>query len=1528
MYRVILVKWYKPNILVMQGMSISNERPQPSRIIGIQFGVMSPEEIRRGSVVEITTKDTYMNNKPVAGGLFDPRMGVIESGSVCPTDGHTYMNTPGYFGHIELAKPVFYISHISTIIKLLRCVCYKCGKLLTNKNDKAHLAKLTKYDRWNQLFPIAAKSSRCGDDIHDGCGCKQPTKISKTGMATIVAEWVGIDSDSGENISIELTPEHTYQILRRISDQDVEFMGFSSNWSRPEWMICQVMVVPPPAMRPSVKQGTGQRSEDDLTHILVDIIKTNNTIKEKISQNSNDKIIAGWVSVLQYYVATIVDNNISGVAQASQRSGRAMKSIKERLNGKMGRVRGNLMGKRVDFSSRSVITPDPNLSIRELGVPMKIAKNLTKPIKVNDRNIKMLRKMVTNGPDVYPGAKVLERKSGENISLRHVDRASLQINNGDTVHRHMLDGDTVLFNRQPTLHRMSMMGHIAKIMYTGDTFRMNVADTKPYNADFDGDEMNMHLPQDDEAEMELKYLAAVPYQIVSPANNKPIVGIFQDSLLGSFQFTRPGVTFTHREAMNMLMACKDVDISKLINPKTNSKKKSISSFEVLSHIMPPMSLKYKGKGFDSEKDDYKTSDRVIEIRNGEYLRGQLDKGVLGDGGKGLLQRVYSDFGCIVAAKFIDDLQNIITEYMKHSAFSVGISDLIADDETNKKVIDIIEGQKKEVNELIDQVHLGILDTSSSSKSTSMEFETKVNNILNKASNQAGKTAKGSLTSANRFVIMVNAGSKGSEINISQMVSCLGQQNVDGKRIPYGYKGRTLPHFTKYDDGPAARGFVESSFIGGLSPTELFFHAQGGRLGLIDTAVKTSQTGYISRRLIKAMEDITVRYDMTLRNNKDKIIQYSYGEDSIDAVHVEGQNLPLLSMSITDIYHHFNMTGGVIEYTKPTMKRASAQADDFRITMDETIQYMIDSRKIAINNVFDGLDSQRVYLPVSFEHMIRNIAGQMTIRSNHKVDVTPLEVVEIVKSGMKRLQECIYTKPTALFELTYNFYLTPKNLIEVNRYNRAAVLLLVDMIVSKYRRAIVSPGDTLGIIGAQSIGEPTTQMTLNTFHFAGVASKSNVTRGVPRIEEILGLTENPKNPSCEIALFPDEQYDKNNVKRLMPLVENITLRKLVRNADICFDPDDMNSLIEQDRSLISQYKEFQNMIGLCAGVSENKDVSTDMYSKWIMRLELNELALVNANATVDDIYHILNDKFGDSIECVYADHNADKLIFRIRTGILSNKKADTGDGAKPLDQADEIYLLKKFQDDMLDKTVLRGVGNISKTTPRKIVGALEYDENDGKFIPKERWVIDTVGTNLMELLSMNETDVNRTTTNDIQETFRVLGIEAARQVIYNELREVIEFDGGYINSHHMGLLCDRMTCNKTLVAVFRHGLNNDDIGPLAKASFEETPEMFLRAARHGELDNMRGLSANVMCGQEGFFGTGAFQVILDMEKMIEIKKEVAIDTMTDREKIDKEFGVSDYPTDKCGIDNIGITNNVAVLTGTDMGTINDDYDMGF
>ena len=579
------------------------------------------------------------------------------------------------------------------------------------------------------------------------------------------------------------------------------------------------------------------------------------------------------------------------------------------------------------------------------------------------------------------------------------------------------------------------------------------------------------------AETELKHLAAIPYQMISPSSNSPIIGIYQDSLLGSYRFTRPDIKFTPREAMNLLMMFPRVDTEALRN------KKEISSFDVLSQIMSPLTLKYKTKLYEEEGEDFGTSNNVLEIRNGKYIRGQIEKSSLGSTTKGIIHRICNDFGNSKAADFIDDLQNVVTEYMKSSSFSVGISDLISNRETQDSIIQAITKQKQEVQTLIEKVHLGIFENNSAT-SNMVEFESNINKQLNKANEEAGKIGRKSLSKDNRFLMIVNSGSKGTLINISQMISCLGQTNVDGKRIPYGFDNRTLPHFNKFDDSPVARGFIENSYISGLTAPELFFHAMGGRIGLIDTACKTSTTGYIQRRLIKGLEDLRVEYDMTVRNNMGKIVQFSYGDDGFDSTKVENQILPLVGMSIEDIYSHYDILGvndqenSLLEvYTKGTQTRVRKQRTETKTKCQKYIDKMIDTQTKIVNNVFKYKNENSVKVPVAFQNLIANIQGQMSLNSNSIIDITPMEAFDLIEQYYEKLKQIHYVQPNSLFEILYYFYLTPKDLLINKRFHNAALVLLLETIVLKYKQAIVHPGEMVGVLAGQSLGEPTTQLSI-------------------------------------------------------------------------------------------------------------------------------------------------------------------------------------------------------------------------------------------------------------------------------------------------------------------------------------------------------------------------------------------------------------------------------------------------------------------
>jgi DNA-directed RNA polymerase beta' subunit len=697
--------------------------------------------------------------------------------------------------------------------------------------------------RWKAVLNLCNNINRCGQETEDGCGARQPNRYVREGIARIVAEWDSIEGPGTGAAGVDASKQRQYleveyvlRLFRRITDEDVDFLGFSRFWSRPDWMICSVMPIPPPQVRPSVIQDNNQRSEDDLTHKLFEIIMTNNRLQEKINNNASKNLIEDEHTVLQYHVATLVDNQIPGVAPSAQRSGRPLKSVQQRLGSKEGRIRYNIQGKRVEFSARSVITPDPNISIGELGVPIKIAMNLTFPEKVTPYNISQMYKLVKNvgpnGEDRHPGAKTIIRKDGRMISLKHVKRNEVVLHVGDVINRHIMDGDVILFNRQPTLHRMSMMGHRVKVL-PFNTFRLNVSVTAPYNADFDGDEMNAHIPQSYEAATELLEIAAVPHQIVTPRHAKPVIGIVQDTLVGSYRITRPHIHFNRREFMNMMMWNKRFEGAVPKGEKEVDGRLRWSGQQILSQLLPPINIEM-GNGM--YKDDNK-DENLVKIREGVIKQGIFDKDVFSKPSKGIVHVTYKDYGPKATVDFIDSMQNTIEQFLVYNGFSVGISDLIADENTRKEMDEIVKKRKEAIESILLQIHMDLFDNNTG-KTNQQEFEDRVYTELNKATEEAGKKGLGALSDENRLVAMVRAGSKGSTINISQMMACVGQQAPEGRRIPYGFTDRTLPHYKKYDDGAEARGFVESSFIDGLTPQEFFFHAMSGREGLIDTAVKS------------------------------------------------------------------------------------------------------------------------------------------------------------------------------------------------------------------------------------------------------------------------------------------------------------------------------------------------------------------------------------------------------------------------------------------------------------------------------------------------------------------------------------------------------------------------------------------------------------------------------------------------------------------------------------------------------------------
>jgi len=1399
-------------------------------IVGIQFGIFSPDEIVKRSVVEIVNQHTYDGNEPKIGGLFDPRMGVLDNGKSCRSCGQTNHGCPGHFGHYRLARPVYFIQFLPMIRNVLRCVCIRCGKLLIDKANHARITKRRGEARWKAVLDACSKITRCGQETEDGCGTVRPKSFQVEGIARIVAEWNSIPTaEEGEQakdapkkiVRQPLEVEYVLRLFRQILDEDVDFMGLSRYWCRPDWMICTVLPIPPPQVRPSVVQDNNQRSEDDLTHKLFEIIKSNKKLQEQINKNSHRDMIDEHTSLLQYHVATLVDNKIPGVAPSAQRGGRPLKSLQQRIGSKEGRVRYNIQGKRVEQSARSVITGDPNISISEVGVPMKIAMNLTRPEKVTNYNRERLYKYVQNGADVFPGAKSVVRKDGRMISLKHVNTKEIVLYNGDTVNRHLMDGDIILFNRQPTLHRMSMMGHRVKVL-PFNTFRLNVQVVRPYNADFDGDEMNAHIPQSYEATVELQEIASVPMQIIRPRDATPVIAIVQDTLAGAYLATRPRNFFTRREFMNMMM--KNKRFQDIPAPTDNGR---YSGQQIIGTLFPPINITMENSRYEAESVEH----NKVKIREGRFEQGVLDKGIFNKAGKGIIHTIYNDYGPKEAVDFMDGLQNMVETYLIMKGFSVGISDLIADEETKKKMEKTIADKKKEVDDMILQVHMDLF-TNNSGKSNQEEFEAKAIGILNKATVDSGKFGVESLSDENRLMTMVRSGSKGDGTNVAQMIACVGQQAPEGRRIPYGFTDRTLPHYKMFDDGAEARGFVEGSFLRGLTPQEFFFHAMSGREGLIDTAVKTADTGYTQRQLIKAMEDLMTQHDGTVRDAGGKIIQFRYGEDGVNSTKIEGISLPLGKLTEEKIRKDF----GLEEVDLSAILTPGTERGDDTEALEQFVEDICNDRRMLVEGVFGNGRSTSLFAPLNIERLLTNIKIKFNVDANQTTSLTPLTVLKDIETIIARTQP--FNK---IWCASIRFLLSPHKIIVQDRVTQEAWDALVQAIIIKNWKARAPPGELVGIVAAQSIGEPATQMTLNTFHQAGVSSKSAMTRGVPRLKELLKVTKNPKANSLTITLKPSFRDDKEHVREVVQDLELTLLSDIVLKSGIYYDPDDDSTIIEEDRNVIAFFKSME--------LRNNTDEL--LYSKWIIRLEFDREKMFNKNITMDDVYFVVHNAYGyygetdNNIQTIYSDYNSQKLVMRIRP-----KLDDT--------YVDQLSSIKKFQNILLNNTIVRGIHGIRAVTWRKDNSRVE--EVNGKYEEFTQYILDTDGTNFVAIMNHPAVDGDKLYSTNVHDIYEQLGIEATRTTLYSEINSL--FGEADINYRHLGLLCDIMTHTGRLMSADRYGINKMDSGPLAKACFEETEKILLRAALFGEMDPITGVSANIMTGQPIRAGTGFTQILLD------------------------------------------------------------------
>ena len=1115
--------------------------------------MLSPEKIKKLSVAKIVTPELYdIDGYPVDGGLMDLRLGAIDPGVRCRTCGGRLKECLGHPGSIDLARSVVHLKYVPMIELGLRCFCKACGKLLLADKD---MGKYTP----SQRIKKAKDGKKCPhcNSVQEKIKLDKPTTFYR-GKTRIFATEIR-------------------ETLVNIPDEELKKIGINSHNFRPEWAILTILLVPPVTVRPSIILESGERSEDDLTHKLSDIIRANQRLWENLNAGAPEVIIEDLWDLLQFHITTFFDNTVTRIPPARHRSGQPLKTITERIKGKEGRIRKNLAGKRVNYSGRTVISPDPAMQINEVGVPFEIAKIVTVAETVNDINMEKLKKLIENGEN-YPGANYVIRPDGKRkkISVELKDEIISELVPGYKVERHLENGDIVLFNRHPSLHRGSLMAHYVKVLQ-GRTFRLHPATKTPYNADFDGDEMNIHSPQTEEARAEAKILLEVKKNLFSPKNNTNWIGCISDAITGDYLF---GLGEFSKEEANQLLY--NSGISEEIS------KKNISGNELFSKILPKLDF----------------SGESIKIKDGEIIKGIIDKTLFGDEEGLLIKEIDSKFGRNVAFETIRKAFNLGKNYLTERGISISLEDF----DVEQKIIDmseeIVKKAEEKTVEIIEQYNRGTLEVIQG-KSPEESREIKILKVLNEVRTKIGEIVRSEFPKDNPVTHMIKSGGGGNILNITQMACCVGQQDLGGKRIDIGYNDRTLSFFKRGDLHPKAKGFIRSAFMKGLRPEEFFFQAITGRSSLMDTALRTPRSGYLYRRLANALQDLRQEYDGTVRDSNNNIIQFIYGDDGIDVSKLH--------------------TGGKLE-----------------------------------------------------------------------------------------------------------------------------------------------AGEAIGIIAAQSFGEPSTQMVLRTFHFAGV-TEMQVTQGLPRLIEIFDARKKPSSPKMEIYLKKEYNNEKD-AKVFAERIKEIAVSDLASEINIDFSDKKIEIKVDKEGLRQSHY-------------------------------------------------------------------SLKKVVERLKEfGFAGKEKTDSISISAPELSFKDLYKLKE----KLKKTVISEIKGIKQILIVK-------KEND--------YVIMTLGTSLKKILEMKEVHGQKVISNDLHEVADVLGIEAARQLIINEIQEVLNTQGLDIDKRHLKLVSDAMTNTGEVKGVTRIGIIAQKSSILARATFETPVKQFVNATIKGNKDQLVSVIENVILNQPVPVGTG-------------------------------------------------------------------------
>ncbi len=1320
----------------------------------------------------------------------------------------------------------------------------------------------------------------------------------------------------------DLNPLRVLKLFTRIPDADCELLGLED--TRPEVFLWRQVPAPPVCIRPSVGQDAAS-TEDDLTAKLGDIVSANANLKEALNKGAPvQSIIEHW-DYLSLQIAMYINSDVPGLQKGEY--GKQIRGFVQRLKGKQGRFRGNLSGKRVDFSGRTVISPDPNLNIDQVAIPVLVAKNMTYPETVSRYNKAKLQQRVRNGWDKWPGANyIIKAGGGFQIMLKFANRGLIaeQLVEGDTVERHLEDGDIVLFNRQPSLHKLSILSHFVKVR-PHRTFRLNECVCNPYNADFDGDEMNLHVPQTEEARTEAVQLMGVKHNIVTPKNGEPIISAIQDFVTAAYLLSSLDNFYDRKTFINTCLGMLEEDTIFDLPPPAILKPQALwTGKQVFSILMRPNRKSNVRVNIDAQCRDFKSvhhndlkdpsewlhndlqDDGFLCIRNSEVLCGRMDKATIGAGKKNSVFYVlYRDFGPNASAQGMNRLSKLCARWLSLQGFSVGINDVTPTPKLTRIKAETVLAAFDACDKSADDLKKGTLrrEPGLDEKGT---LEGKEIKALNDVRTKMSTYLAGELSIRNSPMVMAISGSKGSTVNVAQMVVTLGQQDIEGKRIQNGFQDRTLPHFPKHGRSPQSKGFVSNSFFSGLNPSEFVFHAVGGRVGLVDTAVKTAETGYMSRRLMKSLEDLSVGYDEFVRNSALNVVQFRFGGDKLDPVDMEGSAVPV----------NFERTFAHVESTTFDMADKGLQSDEIKSRTAEmlnerrskTSRMTLLGEKLAddldledprTEKHADLLEGERDFLKTVDGFVRRKADAFAAVRQEKAHMAIANPVSNPRKATIKKTTQT--RRSTASRQALIQTAASPSTLDRfdlTSKISRITLETFVTSCLEKYRAAQVEPGHAVGAVGAQSIGEPGTQMTLKTFHFAGVAGMS-LTQGVPRIKEIINASKDISTPiiTCNLVRQGADRSIPEQFGRIVKgRIEALYLEDVAEKIDIVWYRSLSGVLsIRVSLEAISSLALDLTVGDVCRSIKNHRrfkgkdiDLHVQGNDRVILQLEgppetrkvtaskLEEshvresfLRLQHLKRLLPSVQVLGHPQAIRAVVTAQDDPNSEE-IKRAQVTIAeeAGEEKDTIPEAK-MDEADDIEITgtktRKPKGRVSKKAKIKQDPEIKEEADEvplsaKPLAKLAADSaKSSKAVQMHKVMVEGYG--LRYCMNTDGVDAYTTSTNSIIETLHVLGIEAARTKIIKEMQEVTKDLS--IDPRHMALLADVMTYKGEVLGITRFGLAKMRDSVLQLASFEKTADHVFDAGSAGKIDPIEGVSECVIVGKTMGVGTGSAAVVRNM-----------------------------------------------------------------